>query len=133
MRYLASLILSLFALIAPSQATAAKVEIYTIPGCPGCNSAKDLLSENKIPFEEINLQGRRDLYLQMKQRVYAQVDVSERRSLNESMTVPRIFINGKYIGNYSDLNGATIDKLVAQNKSTPNDNSADPALPTDKN
>jgi glutaredoxin len=133
MRYLASLILTLFALIVPTHAAVPLVEIYTIPGCTGCNLAKAMFDGKGIPYKEINLQGRRDLYLEMKQRVYAQMAPSDRRDLSESMTVPRIFISGKYIGNYSDLNDATLDKLVTQNKSNPNDKSADPAIQTDKN
>jgi len=122
MRYLASLVFILFALSnpAPTQAELAApslpqvVEIYTIPGCFGCGSAKSKFEDRGIPYIEISLKGRPDLYRQMKERVYSQMEQSTRRSMEESMTVPRIFIKGKYIGAYGDLDDAKLDKLAAQ-------------------
>lgn len=91
--------------------SAAVVEIYTIPGCMGCGRAKSMFDDRSIPYKEISLAGRRDLYAQMKERVYNQMDPKDRRPMSESMTVPRIFINGKYIGGYSELDGSMLDKL----------------------
>ena len=104
MRYLAALFLVLLSLMAPSYATPSNltVEVYTIPGCFGCGIAKSLLEERGIPYTEINLQGRPDLYRQMKERAGGKQE--------DSMTVPRIFINGKHIGGYSQL-GDALDNL----------------------
>lgn len=108
---------------APSDsATSMAVEIYTIPSCPGCEMAKSTLESRKIGYTEISLYGRRDLYRQMKERVNAALPASERRPLDESMTVPKIFINGKYVP-YSDLDDY-LDKLAAGSKGNSNPNSA---------
>jgi glutaredoxin 3 len=116
MRYLTTLALTLVTVFSPiyasvqSEKPLTKVEIYTIPGCMGCNLAKGMFDDRKIPYQEISLQGRRDLYAEMKRRVGGDQE--------STMTVPRIFINGKYIGGYSELNGGDLDKLVSANKPT---------------
>lgn len=33
-----------------------KVKVYSTPTCPYCDMAKDFLKENKIEFEDINVQ-----------------------------------------------------------------------------
>jgi len=85
-----------------------KVEIYTIPGCLGCRMAKDTLEERGIPYQEINVQGRANanLYAQMKQRAGGRQE--------DDMTVPRVFINGQYVGGLSDLDSA-LDRLLLKN------------------
>jgi glutaredoxin len=138
MRNFASLVILLFTIVTASQAridtdaaaapTSQGVEIYTIPGCFGCGSAKSMFEDRGIPFTEISLKGRPDLYRQMKERVYSQMEKDARGSMEDIMTVPRIFIQGKYIGGFGDLDGATLDKLAAQLKS----NSA-PASPSAAN
>jgi len=128
MRYLVTLILSLFILITSSYAVPIQVEIYTIPNCPGCEIAKATLNSHGITPTEISLYGRRDLYKQMKERVYAALPPSERRPMEESMTVPKIFINGQYVP-HSELDDR-LDKLTAQNNAVGNTNTA---RHTDKN
>lgn len=110
MRYFAPVILSFMTLLASSHATTppVKVEIYTIPGCPGCDSAKSLFDEKGIPYQEISLQGNRTGYAEMKARAGGRQD--------ESMSVPRIFINGKHIGGYWDLKSMDLDNLVGKAK-----------------
>lgn len=104
MRYLTLLFLVFSSLISSSYATPSniKVEIYTIPGCLGCGMAKSMLEDRGVPYTEINLQGRPDLYSQMKKRAG--------ESQEDSLSVPRIFINGKHIGGYSQL-GDALDQL----------------------
>lgn len=109
MRYLVSLIVALFALNGSGYANSSNVtnipiEIYTIRGCFGCERAKSMFSERGLSYREISLNGRPDLYAEMKRRAGG--------NLQESMTVPRIFINGKYIGGYSDIDSSMLDKLV---------------------
>jgi glutaredoxin len=115
MRYLVTVIFSLFTLISSTFASAPiQVEIYTIPGCPGCGMAKSFFEDRKIPYTEINLQGRRDLYRQMKERVNATLPDEERRPMEESMNVPKVFINGVYVPT-SQLD-EHLEKLTAQVK-----------------
>lgn len=133
MRYLTALILTFFAFIAPTQAAVPIVDIYTIPGCPGCELAKSMFEKKGILVNDISLQGRRDLYKQMKERVFASMPPSERGSLEDSMSVPRIFINGKYIGGYGDLNSDDLDKLKNNNQPIPSNNPTDTTQQADKN
>lgn len=117
MRYLYLLSIAIFTLISTAKASvppSVNVEIYTIQSCPGCEIAKSTLQARGIPYTEISLNGRRDLYRQMKERVYAALPASERRPMEESMTVPKIFINGKYVPN-SDLDNH-LDKITAINQ-----------------
>ena len=84
----------------------AKVEIYTTRVCPFCVRAKALLKHKGVPFDEI--------------------DVTEDAALRERMvelaggrrTVPEIFINGKIIGGFDELNAlerkGQLDELLAQ-------------------
>lgn len=112
MHYFISLALAFTIFLAPIQATTAKpdVVIYTIPGCMGCGMAKSFLEERGIPFKEINLRGRPDLYAEMKQRAGGNPD--------ESMTVPRVFINGKHIGGYSELSDYDFEALHKEEASS---------------
>lgn len=119
MRYLTTVILSLFTLIASTLAsTPMQVEIYTIPNCPGCGVTKSFFENRKIPYTEINLAGRRDLYRQMKERVYAALPANERRPMDEPMNVPKVFINGVYVPR-SQLD-EHLDKLTTQVKGNSN-------------
>ncbi len=38
----------------------ATITIYTIPGCPYCNSAKEWLNKRKISFKEISVPVNKD-------------------------------------------------------------------------
>lgn len=68
----------------------AHVIVYSKADCPYCLLAKQLLSERKVPFEEIRIdldESKRD----------------EMVRLSQKRTVPQIFINHKPIGGYDDL------------------------------
>ncbi len=67
-----------------------KVLLYIKEGCRYCNMAKALLTKNQIVYEVIDL--ALDPNLQKKL-----VDKTGQ------VTVPYIFINGKFIGGYSNL------------------------------
>jgi glutaredoxin 3 len=95
MSYFAPFFLALTLFLTPTHAAISNVEIYTIPGCMGCGMAKSFFEARGIPYQEISLQGRRDLYAEMKRRAGG--------SQEESMNVPQVFINGKHIGGYNDL------------------------------
>ena len=68
-----------------------KVEVYTTPFCPYCQSAKALLKRKGVTFEEIDAphgsSARRNAVA---------------RSGGRS-TVPQIFIDGRSIGGFDDL------------------------------
>lgn len=84
----------------------AKVEMYTTRVCPFCVRAKALLKRKGVAFDEI--------------------DVTEDPALRDRMvelaggrrTVPEIFINGKIIGGFDELNAlerkGQLDELLAQ-------------------
>lgn len=67
------------------------VKVYTTSYCGYCGAAKKLLQQVGLPFEEIGLDDKPEL----------------RRKLSEEnghyRTVPMIFIDGKFIGGYTDL------------------------------
>jgi glutaredoxin 3 len=68
-----------------------EVKIYTTTVCPYCVQAKRLLTQLKMPYEEINLEDKPEL----RQKI------SEEN--NGYRTVPMIFIDGKFIGGYTEL------------------------------
>jgi glutaredoxin len=107
MKYIVTVFLSLTviskaqaALPTPQQFSKPDVVIYTIPGCMGCGMAKSMFEARKIPYKEIDLTGKPVLYQEMI------------RKTGGNRTVPQIFINGKYIGGYSDLSSSDLDGLV---------------------
>lgn len=71
------------------------VVVYTSDLCGWCNSAKEILQEQKIPFREINVRGNKEL-----------IDKMERETGNR--TVPQIMIDGKHFGSYLSLASANM-------------------------
>ncbi len=71
-----------------------KIEIYTLPNCPFCIKAKELLAKNGLKFEEHDISGDEENKRQ---------ELKEKFQLAERATVPQITVNGKYIGGYSQL------------------------------
>ena len=80
-----------------------KVIIYTRDWCGFCGAAKSLLSEKGVKFEEIDLGENPEKLKEM-------IEKSNRK------TVPQIFIDGKSIGGFDDLNAleraGELDKLL---------------------
>ena len=68
-----------------------RILIYTSNNCAFCNSAKELLINKKLKFEEINISENVGLKEEMVKKT------------NGLMTVPQIFINGEHIGGCDDL------------------------------
>ena len=66
-----------------------KVKIYTTQICPFCNLVKDFLIENKIPFEEIDVQNDRE----------AAMHIIEKTG---QMGVPVTEIDGKFIVGFNE-------------------------------
>ena len=81
-----------------------KVTIYSTTFCPSCVSAKRLLNEKQIPYEEINIE---------KQNM-SRDDLAK---ITGGHTVPQIVINGKTIGGFDNLimlnQNGDLDKMVS--------------------
>ena len=71
--------------LAPNAVEAPKVSIFTKPGCPHCNRAKDTLIANGIEYEEIEL-GKNGL------------SYSSLKAVTGQDTTPQIYIDGQHIG-----------------------------------
>ena len=67
-----------------------RVLVFSIPVCPFCNSAKELLSTHKVPYYDINFE-------KYPRRIY---EMQERTGRT---TVPQIFFNNKHIGGWDEL------------------------------
>lgn len=65
------------------------VVIFSKPGCPYCATAKMLLHEHGIPFEEIELGG--------------QITLRGVRAVSGGDTVPQVFVNGELVGDSEAL------------------------------
>jgi glutaredoxin 3 len=72
-----------------------EVVVYTVPWCPYCRMAVQLLRSKGVPFDEIDVEG----------------DRAKRAWLREATgqsTVPQIFVGGKSLGGYTDV--AALDR-----------------------
>lgn len=65
--------------------------IWSAPGCVWCDRAKDLLTKESIPYVEkvVGVNATRQELLEAVPNI---------------RSVPQIFVDGKYIGGYNDLN-----------------------------
>lgn len=68
----------------------APVVMFGTAHCPYCVAARSLLERKKIPYEDLRLEGRMDLRVEMETR-------SGRTS------VPQIFIGKRHVGGYSEM------------------------------
>ena len=83
----------------------ASIEIYTSPLCGYCHAAKRLLTQKDASFSEVNVMLQPEKRSEMMNRAGGR------------HTVPQIFIDGKHIGGYDDLNAleraGKLDPLLA--------------------
>jgi glutaredoxin 3 len=70
----------------------AKIEIYTKSTCGYCHAAKRLLTQKGASYNETDVGRDSGAKATMIQRS------------NGGRTVPQIFIDGKHVGGYDDLN-----------------------------
>ena len=81
------------------------IEMYTSPFCGYCHAAKRLLNNKGVSFSEIDVMKNPSLRQKMMSRA------------NGRHTVPQIFINGKHVGGFDDLNAldrsGKLDPLLA--------------------
>jgi len=89
----------------------AVIDIYTIPYCPYCFDAKELLTHKGVSFHEIDVSGNRDKRKEMIARA------------NGRSTYPQIFIGVTHVGGCDDLyaleEAGKLDPLLAQAKQEP--------------
>ncbi len=82
------------------------VRIYSTPSCPYCAKAKELLREEKIPYEETDLSTNPELRAALSARTGWK-------------TVPMIFIGEQFVGGCQDLidlkNSGRLWKLLEEN------------------
>jgi glutaredoxin 3 len=85
--------------------TEPRVIVYSTPFCGYCGAAKRLLSAKGAEFTEINVMFESERRKEMIERS------GGRR------TVPQIFIDGRHIGGFDDLNAldqaGKLDRLLA--------------------
>lgn len=81
------------------------VTIYTKSYCPYCHSAKDLLRQKGVAFEEIDVTNDRDSQIAMSKRAHGR------------STVPQVFIGEHHVGGCDDLyaldRAGKLDPLLA--------------------
>lgn len=73
-----------------------KVKIYTWAFCPFCVEAKNILKKKNIDFEEIVIDGKKEVLERLKEKT-------------DCGTVPQIFVGESFIGGCDDLK-ALIEK-----------------------
>ncbi len=66
------------------------VKIYSKKYCPYCVKAKHFFDDKGIPYEEIDVTSDLEQLEALKK-------------MTQHLTVPQIFINGQFIGGYTDL------------------------------
>jgi glutaredoxin 3 len=83
----------------------ANVTIYTTAYCGFCVRAKQLLTQKRVKFTEIDVGDRPDL------RKWIAAKSGQR-------TVPQVFINGKAVGGFSDIDAldrrGALDPILAE-------------------
>jgi glutaredoxin 3 len=89
----------------------AAVDIYTIPYCPFCVDAKELLSSKGVAFHEIDASRDRQIRREMIQRAGGR------------STFPQIFIGATHVGGCDDLyaleEAGKLDALLAEAREHP--------------
>ncbi len=88
---------TMLAYLAPEASIPADVTIFSREGCPFCASAKRMLGEAGLDYEELLL--NRDF------------SESTIRAISSHSTVPQVFINGSLVGGSEDL-----EKYLASSK-----------------
>ncbi|HUC47878.1 MAG TPA: glutaredoxin 3 [Xanthobacteraceae bacterium] len=86
----------------------AKIDIYTIPYCPYCADAKDLLARKGVSFHEIDGRANGEVRKEMIARA------------NGRSSFPQIFIGAIHVGGCDDLyaldEAGKLDPLLAEIK-----------------
>ncbi|XP_030642057.1 uncharacterized protein zgc:152951 [Chanos chanos] len=96
-----------------------QVTVYSVPGCPHCQHAKNTLKKLGLPVCDVNVNQHPDIRGRIKE-------------LTGRSTVPQIFFNGVHVGGNDDLQNLAPDELerlihMVQSQPLPSD-----ALPLPK-
>lgn len=70
------------------------IELFTLPTCPFCRKAKELLEDNYLDYFEYDISHDEE---KIREKL------GKRFKIDGRVTVPQIVINGKHIGGYSEL------------------------------
>ena len=70
----------------------APIVLFTIYGCPYCQSSVKFLKQQYLPFKAINIGNNAKMMTDLAQST-------------GSPTVPKIFVQGNFIGGYTDMMG----------------------------
>jgi len=68
----------------------APIVLFTIYGCPYCRAAIKFVRKNNLPHKAINIGNNAQMMTNLAQST-------------GSPTVPKIFVQGRFIGGYNDL------------------------------
>ncbi len=68
-------------------------EVYTKENCPYCTKAKALLTKHEIPYTELSA-------VDLREELIARVTES---TGGAPRTVPQIYLDGEYVGGYTEL------------------------------
>jgi glutaredoxin 3 len=86
----------------------AKIDVYTIPNCPYCADAKELLTRKGVSFQEIDGRANGQVRKEMIARAGGR------------STYPQIFIGATHVGGCDDLyaldEAGKLDPLLAEIK-----------------
>lgn len=97
------------------------VVVHAKVGCPYCTKAVDLLHRNGIKYREISYDPASPMYMQNAQKLMAQTG---------SRTFPQIFIDGKFIGGYTELSKYNLNTIKNTIKKSPPKRALAPQVPT---
>lgn len=68
----------------------APIVLFTIYGCPYCQKAVRFLKQNNMPFKAINIGNNAHMMIKLAEST-------------GSKTVPKIFVQGRFIGGAAEL------------------------------
>jgi len=82
-----------------------QITVYSGPGCPYCERAKQLFKKKGVAFEDFDVRADESKLVEMMEKS------------NGKRTIPQIFIGGQHIGGCDDLyaleNAGKLDALLA--------------------
>jgi len=84
----------------------APVVLFTVYGCPYCQNSVRFLRQNQIPHKAINIGNNAHMMTELANRT-------------GWPTVPKIFIQGQFIGGYNELLGMAESGELAHRLSQP--------------
>ena len=84
----------------------APIVLFTIYGCPFCQNSVRFLKQNNLPFKAINIGNNSKMMMDLAQST-------------GWPTVPKIFVQGRFIGGYNELMAMANSGELAQRLQQP--------------